>query len=861
VTSAERQPSYLDTEILRLIEESAVSVRLSNALHAASGLPIETIRDYLDAGPEAKLRFLRLPNLGRKSANELDELIRAFARDGNELPPPANALPAPSQTPPPPSVRERLLELFQDDHFPAVLLENGVSKRLDTCLLNQRSKPLSRVLSTWQTSCVALLGQHNVGRHSIVELSKLALDHIRKKLRGFGFTPEEIAASAPIILMVATPDTSTAAALERRLNSLESNIPAIEPQHQTLDEAVSSFFNLLDERERDVLMRRYGYPNGEIETLESISKDYGVTRERIRQIESKALRKLSVPAAKRAIDAAFGPEKASLPTGLHGGCGYVKDGDVFKAFESLPAIQRVAIDILFKDRYRLLKQLAARFHGGWLFQPLVASELDGIAKELRRTAKKLPLPNTLALLAGSLPADLVIVAVEIATNLSLFEGYVTDKWFGRRLKRAVRLHRELAGAKVPLEIRELVASYHKSCPTDLCSVRDAIIVMYGAPHLFIELQDGVWTAIGQPPLIEPSPTEPRDTSDTTANNLDEPSDQTIRLGLRDILRRRGPLRFVDLRSEAAAVLGKKHTSSVGPILLTSGSFVRPLPGVYALPDQLPALSNIAFDPPAFLLSEEQARWLAMARFAGEPFGSFPLWRPEVEYALCRWGETKATANVWQSLLAVASIDQWPVSDLEKEHWRSLQSQNGTYGLSAAIRYPIRQLWPPLHRVLAAMHVIRMRDGLNWMVGNRLLKRRVDAHASAALLGILSMLGALQPPPQWQMPHPKRNNTDELIDALSNELQRTGTLSWESDTGAQIIATLLSSTDISKDAWLIPSLVAELRSVAEENPVDTLSVPAESDDDAISFEKLLQDVARQQQLATIQEDIRNGMDKG
>jgi hypothetical protein len=158
-----------------------------------------------------------------------------------------------------------------------------------------------------------------------------------------------------------------------------------------------------------------------------------------------------------------------------------------------------------------------------------------------------------------------------------------------------------------------------------------------------------------------------------------------------LLRRTGPLRFVDLRAEAVSLLGQKHAHSVGPILLTSGTFVRLLPGIYALPDQLPALTNIAFNPPAFMLNEERAKWLATARFAGEPYGSFPLWQPEVEYALCRWGETNANPILWRSLLAVASVDQWPASDREKEHWQSLQSRSGAYSLAAAMRIPFATL--------------------------------------------------------------------------------------------------------------------------------------------------------------------------
>lgn len=52
------------------------------------------------------------------------------------------------------------------------------------------------------------------------------------------------------------------------------------------------FSNRLTEREAKVLLMRFGFENGRIYTLEEIGQEIGVTRERIRQIESKALKKL-----------------------------------------------------------------------------------------------------------------------------------------------------------------------------------------------------------------------------------------------------------------------------------------------------------------------------------------------------------------------------------------------------------------------------------------------------------------------------------------------------------------------------------------------------------------------------------------
>ena len=56
-------------------------------------------------------------------------------------------------------------------------------------------------------------------------------------------------------------------------------------------------------REQQVIRERYGLIDGKSKTLEEVGKEFSVTRERIRQIEAKALRKLKHPnRSKKLID-------------------------------------------------------------------------------------------------------------------------------------------------------------------------------------------------------------------------------------------------------------------------------------------------------------------------------------------------------------------------------------------------------------------------------------------------------------------------------------------------------------------------------------------------------------------------------
>jgi RNA polymerase primary sigma factor len=57
----------------------------------------------------------------------------------------------------------------------------------------------------------------------------------------------------------------------------------------------------LSERERRIIVLRFGLEDGKFRTLEEVGREFGITRERIRQIEAKALRKLRHPSYSRQL--------------------------------------------------------------------------------------------------------------------------------------------------------------------------------------------------------------------------------------------------------------------------------------------------------------------------------------------------------------------------------------------------------------------------------------------------------------------------------------------------------------------------------------------------------------------------------
>jgi RNA polymerase primary sigma factor len=82
--------------------------------------------------------------------------------------------------------------------------------------------------------------------------------------------------------------------------------------YSLLREKLKDVLDTLTERERRVLTLRFGLVDGYSRTLEEVGKQFNVTRERIRQIEAKALRKMRHPTRMRQLHGFFDAEQNLL---------------------------------------------------------------------------------------------------------------------------------------------------------------------------------------------------------------------------------------------------------------------------------------------------------------------------------------------------------------------------------------------------------------------------------------------------------------------------------------------------------------------------------------------------------------------
>ncbi len=86
----------------------------------------------------------------------------------------------------------------------------------------------------------------------------------------------------------------------------EAEAPVRAASFKLLQEYLGVVLEELNERERQVLVMRFGLADGRIHTLEEVGRDFKVTRERIRQLETKALAKLRQPSRARKLEGYLG---------------------------------------------------------------------------------------------------------------------------------------------------------------------------------------------------------------------------------------------------------------------------------------------------------------------------------------------------------------------------------------------------------------------------------------------------------------------------------------------------------------------------------------------------------------------------
>jgi hypothetical protein len=774
----------------------------------------------------------RLWSFGRRSARELDAIVARFVADQSI---PAPSLPTDVASPLTRELAAAASSALSEALGHVTLAEVTKEALLSTRLMNILRDPdvgameVAEFLAPDGTGRALLLRLPNCGRKTLHELERYCRQYAARALASGDSDDGSHPPRAEVLELInaATGGTSITFSEEESEG----------PEGSDAESLIRWGFGKLKEREVTILTLRYGLDGSAPQTLEEVASPWGLTRERIRQIEAKALRKLQRMLLAK-LSAALDEAATIFWEGYEGDFIPAPGGGDFR--RELPPFVRLCLDISGTEAGDWIRARAVPASYGVLRPGADVEALSAIAEALERAARSNLLPTALCNLADA-DTHALDLAARAETRLFVAEGYLFERKPHARMKRAVRAHAILADAGRALSLEELAELYWTRTAGDACSLRDLVIVMEALPHLFIELDEGVWAGIGRggtpPPCcyeVPPPKVEPEVDSSTLAG------------AIRDALIERGPTSLGDLYRDGDKIVPPGRSRiSIGPILLGRPElFLRVLPGVYALQGRVPTQRQMVDEPVPFLLNAYQGRVYAFARRGGEAWGTFPLWTVEAEYRLCRWARFEAEDPLFRSLLAIASIDEWPVSDPVKNEWRRLADQRARFELA-----PPRSLRPeprpPLDRLLAAAVATRDRGNANWLLFNRIMGRRIDSVGGRSLLGLMLALGALEPPvaqdgkESWQLPHTATERAARLAEELGDAMARAGELDWSSPIGKEIAARALSAEE-SRLGWASLDGVDELLNT-EAAPTAQAFVDDE-DEDAL-FDRLMQEHRR------------------
>jgi hypothetical protein len=796
--------SFRDRRLIDIVSENDVSVRLANSIATAAEtgtLPFATIGEYVDAAEEASTILCRtVRNFGTKTARELEALVRdECARH----PRPWVKAAADADAKVREARRAELLALFEAETIGVFVAGEHVSVRLSNVLARPEfgGRPLIEIFDASVFTIASMMQIQNLGRKSIDEFRLLCARLVARRFRTAGFDPTGCEAAAHLLL--GGMDAASLVVEAFNVADLKDDVPA----HSTLSERLDWLVKELEPRAADILRRRFGIGQASAETLEEIGACFGVTRERIRQIEAKSLRLLQKRTLRAPIHQLLANEAAAAWSALSP-CGLILlRTDVNDRKRLVAPHIFLALAIVGTTLGEWIEEIAAPFPLGWHVSESDRKIIDEAARLLSSDMDCRPLPRAVTDFGSSLHPPAVAAACELILGMTVRAGYVLPARVGARLARAIGLHAVLASRGGVLDLFELLNDYHSRFPHDLCTVRDAEIVMEAASHLFLEIEERRWTAVGHGGAAPP----PQQSTIAVRPSPEESG--TIAFALQAALKARGPTRLGDLLDDASGILPEgRSINSIGPVLLTRHElFVRLLPGVYGLPEHLALADKIPENAP-YLFNDYQARLYCLARYAGEPTETFPLWSAQTEYRLCRWARHSGGPGTLNSLLAIADVKSWSMSDQDMEQWLHLKARLGRFEFGAVLRLDAAYERPDLERVLAACISAESIGALNWMAANRICGRKIDTHSGVGMIALLVQFGALAEPElgelRWQLRHMATPLIRQLVVSLTKQLSNSGDLTWESPIGKELVERAAAAA-VRPDSWIDTSAFAAM----------------------------------------------------
>jgi hypothetical protein len=181
-----------------------------------------------------------------------------------------------------------------------------------------------------------------------------------------------------------------------------------------IPQIVESALEVLSEREKDVVLRRFSLQGRDKETLDRIGRSYDVTRERVRQIEVEAMKKLSVLYSDPKLKALH-----ALAWGILEKQGRIMEEDrllsqMIKSFTETSVIDMPGIKLSLQMSPHMIKKDRNQFFRSfWRTSEIQLAEIKNCAKQLKRALKDQEKVMTLEALQEMVAKDMQDIALSV----------------------------------------------------------------------------------------------------------------------------------------------------------------------------------------------------------------------------------------------------------------------------------------------------------------------------------------------------------------------------------------------------------------------------------------------------------------
>ena len=606
----------------------------------------------------------------------------------------------------------------------------------------------------------------------------------------------------------------------------------------------------LNNREQEIIVHRYGLKLNRQKTLQELAEIFGVTRERIRQCEKKALRLFSegkrgelariyLDSMEDFIWAAIAPRGACRKLDAN----------------KLPYLSALLIDIasypatgLRSWAKHIIYQCASCSHRMSRSTPKCSSCKKVTEKKtsINERAKKIPnmgwvhrdlydavlqykwvlgvyaknSPLAINDLLQKIPADINLRTLKAIITLSkshkLVEGnYVIKGKNSSKRQTEIMINKYLRNSFRPIHALQIQSHLNNLQSEKKISIRD-VKRFLKKEHLQLHLFNDFWIPIepNSYPLI--NVLEGLGPNSLTIAQLkgygpscapEEEEDSWLYWALQSLTNSPVPLRPKQIYKSMDSKC-KNHPTQNEMLwyLVTNGHILRFAPGIYGTAKHLDSKSTPS------LLFPRALRQYVLARYAGETEGLYPCWTVEMEDLWFEWitDEIKAKPRPFMQRLFIAFAEvaqsDRPLHWLCEQTGRSVQDLRSSFHEST---FNITQRPHLKNAPLAALELFRVllwvhiRGQVNWVQANLACGESIERGKGQCLVHLLADLRLITPTGHRQDYGPTEK-IPALLEIAFKDLSQDGELTWESPTGQELQSMIhqqLELEDNDADAYI------------------------------------------------------------